>query len=56
MNTYQAPLRDIRFILEKPADAVGISHLPGCDNASLDIVAATLEVAGKFAAGGRLGR
>jgi len=50
MNTYQAPLRDIRFILEQLADVAGISNLPGCDNASSDIVAAILEEAGKFAA------
>lgn len=51
MNTYQAPLRDIRFILEQLADVAGISHLPGCDNAAPDVVAAILEEAGKFAAG-----
>jgi len=51
MNTYQAPLQDIRFILEHLADLESISRLPGCGDASLDLVGAILEEAGKFAAG-----
>jgi acyl-CoA dehydrogenase len=51
MITYKAPLQDIRFILEQLADLEGISRLPGCDDASPDVVAAILEEAGKFAAG-----
>jgi acyl-CoA dehydrogenase len=51
MNTYQAPLQDIRFILEHLAGLESISRLPGCEDASPDVVAAILEEAGKFAAG-----
>ena len=51
MSSYQAPLQDIRFILENLADIEGIAQLPDCQDASPDLVAAILEEAGKFAAG-----
>ncbi len=38
------------MILENLADVAGISRLPGCNNASPDLVTAILEEAGKFAA------
>ena len=51
MSTYQAPLQDIRFILEQLAGLEAISRLPSCADASPDLVAAIVEEAGKFAAG-----
>lgn len=51
MIDYQAPLRDMQFILDELADLEGIGALPGCEDASPDLVSAVLEEAGKFAAG-----
>ncbi len=51
MTTYQAPLADIRFILEHLAGLPEIARLPGCEDASPDLVAAIHDQAGKFAAG-----
>jgi len=51
MVSYSAPLRDMRFILEELADLSGIAQLPGCEEATPDLVGAILEEAEKFAAG-----
>ncbi|MFW3615796.1 acyl-CoA dehydrogenase [Billgrantia antri] len=51
MLDYQAPLRDMQFILEELAGLERIGELPGCEDASPDLVNAVLEEAGKFAAG-----
>ncbi|MBA2780854.1 acyl-CoA dehydrogenase [Billgrantia kenyensis] len=51
MLDYQAPLRDMQFILEELAGLERIGELPGCEDASPDLVSAVLEEAGKFAAG-----
>ncbi|RCV88201.1 acyl-CoA dehydrogenase [Billgrantia montanilacus] len=51
MIDYQAPLRDMQFILEELAGLERIGELPGCEDASQDLVSAVLEEAGKFAAG-----
>ncbi|MBW6393283.1 acyl-CoA dehydrogenase [Billgrantia antri] len=51
MLDYQAPLRDMQFILEELAGLEGIGELPECEDASPDLVNAVLEEAGKFAAG-----
>ncbi|MDO9598480.1 MAG: acyl-CoA dehydrogenase [Azoarcus sp.] len=51
MFDYNAPLRDMQFILNELAGLEAIGKLPGCEEASPDLVAAILEEAGKFAAG-----
>jgi acyl-CoA dehydrogenase len=51
MLDYQAPLRDMQFILEELASLERIGELPGCEDASPDLVSAVLEEAGKFATG-----
>ncbi len=51
MVDYTAPLRDMRFLLEELAGLEEIAALPGCEEASADLVAAVLEEAGRFAAG-----
>ncbi|AWI81448.1 acyl-CoA dehydrogenase [Parazoarcus communis] len=51
MFDYNAPLRDMQFILNELAGLDAIAGLPGCEDASPDLVAAILEEAGKFAAG-----
>lgn len=51
MYDYQAPLRDMQFILSTIAGLDEIAALPHCEEASADLVTAVLEEAGKFAAG-----
>ncbi len=51
MSDYQAPLRDIRFILEELAGLGDIGRLPGCEEATPDLVSVIHEEAGKFASG-----
>lgn len=51
MYDYQAPLRDMQFILNSIAGLTEIAALPQCEEASPDLVSAVLEEAGKFAAG-----
>jgi 3-(methylthio)propanoyl-CoA dehydrogenase len=51
MIDYSAPLRDMQFILDELAGLEGIAELPGCEDASADLVGAVLEEAGKFASG-----
>ena len=51
MIDYQAPLRDMQFILDELAGLGQITDLPGCEDASPDLMAAVLEEAGKFASG-----
>ncbi|MCB1757188.1 MAG: acyl-CoA dehydrogenase family protein, partial [Gammaproteobacteria bacterium] len=49
--SYQAPLRDMYFILKALAGSDELSLLPGCEEASEDLIKAVLEEAGKFASG-----
>jgi 3-(methylthio)propanoyl-CoA dehydrogenase len=51
MTDYTAPLRDMQFILKELAGLDAVACLPGCEEASEDLVSAVLEEAGKFAAG-----
>ena len=51
MTDYRAPLNDIRFLLNEVAGLPDIVRLPGCEEATTDLVDAVLEEAGKFAAG-----
>jgi 3-(methylthio)propanoyl-CoA dehydrogenase len=51
MSDYHAPLRDIRFILSELAGLNDIASLPGCEEATPELVDAILDEAGKFAAG-----
>ncbi|NMG35508.1 acyl-CoA dehydrogenase [Azoarcus sp. TTM-91] len=51
MPDYRAPLRDMQFILTELAGLEAVSRLPGCEDATPDLVGAILEEAGKFAAG-----
>lgn len=50
MNDYNAPLRDMQFILSELAGLDEIASLPGCDEVTPDLVDAILGQAGKFAA------
>ena len=51
MSDYTAPLADMRFALEEIAGIGEIATLPGCEQASPDLVEAILEEAGKLASG-----
>ena len=48
---YTAPLQDMQFVLKELAGLDQIAQLPGCEEASEDVVAAILEEADKFAGG-----
>jgi 3-(methylthio)propanoyl-CoA dehydrogenase len=50
MSEYTAPLRDMRFVLRELAGLDAVSRLPGCGEATPDVVDAILEGAGRFAA------
>ena len=51
MADYQAPLRDMHFVLNEVLAASQLSQLPGLEAATPDVVEAVLEEAGKMAAG-----
>jgi alkylation response protein AidB-like acyl-CoA dehydrogenase len=51
MSAYQAPLKDMRFVLNELAGLGEIAKLPGYQDASPDTVDAILEEASKFASG-----
>ena len=48
MPTYQAPLRDIRFVLHEMLGVEKIAELPGYEDATTDIVDAVLEEGAKL--------
>ena len=47
---YQAPVKDMLFVLNHLSGMEQIRQLPGYEEATPDIVSAVLEEAGKFAA------
>ncbi|HEY6821116.1 MAG TPA: acyl-CoA dehydrogenase [Burkholderiales bacterium] len=51
MSTYQAPLKDMRFVLNELAGLSEVAKLPGYEEATPDLVDAILEEAAKFASG-----
>ena len=51
MADYQAPLRDMRFMLNEVLDAAQLNKLPGLTAATPDVIDAVLEEAGKMTAG-----
>lgn len=46
--SYTAPVRDLVFACTELADLEGIARMPGCEDATPDLLAAILEEAGKF--------
>jgi alkylation response protein AidB-like acyl-CoA dehydrogenase len=50
MSTYQAPLRDMQFVLRELAGIEDVAKLPGCEE-TLDVLDSVLEEAAAFAAG-----
>ena len=51
MTDYAAPLADMRFALTEIAGIDQIARLPGCEQATPDVIDAVLEEAGKLAGG-----
>ena len=49
MTGYQAPLDDMRFLLEAVIPLTEITALPGCEEATTDLAETILEEAGKLA-------
>ena len=49
MAEYQAPLREMRFLINELAAYSTVQQLPGCEEFSTDLVDAILEEAAKFA-------
>ena len=46
--SYNAPLKDIQFVLTELANLAEINALPGCEDATPDTVEAVLEENAKF--------
>ena len=46
--SYQAPLKDMQFVLNELANLEQINQLPGCEDATADTVGAVLEESAKF--------
>jgi len=51
MNSYVAPLKDMRFVLSELAGLARIAKLPGCAEATTETVDAILEEAARFSSG-----
>jgi len=51
MTDYAAPLKDMRFVLTELAGLDAVARMPGCEEASPDLVDAILDEAAKYAAG-----
>ncbi len=51
MSTYAAPINDMQFVVKELVGLEQISRLPGCEEATPDLVDAVIEEAGKFATG-----
>ena len=49
MDTYSAPIADVRFALECHGDLSAVMGLPGYQETSWELADAILEAAGKFA-------
>lgn len=50
MSEYRAPLREMRFVLKELAGLDEVAGLPGCEEATADVVDAVLDEAARFAA------
>ena len=48
MQTYTAPLRDMRFVLDELHDSAALRTLPGLEDMTPDVLNSILEEAGKF--------
>lgn len=44
MSNYNAPIRDMQFVMRELAGLDAVAALPGCEDASPDVVDAILEL------------
>ena len=51
MQTYNAPLRDMRFVLHELLDASQLAALPGFEDATPDVIDAVLDASEIYKAG-----
>ena len=51
MSEYTAPIRDMQFVVQELAGLDQVARLPGCEEATADVVEAIFDEAGKFANG-----
>jgi alkylation response protein AidB-like acyl-CoA dehydrogenase len=51
MSSYAAPLKDMQFVLTELAGLDKVAALPGCEEATLDVVEAILDESAKFTGG-----
>ena len=51
MSNYIAPVKDMLFVMREIAGLDRVAQLPGCEEATLDVVEAILDEAAKFAGG-----
>ena len=51
MSTYSAPLRDMMFVMTELAGLDKVAALPGCEEATPDVVEAILDESAKFTSG-----
>ena len=51
MSEYIAPIRDMQFVLKELAGLEQVAQMPGCEDATPDMVDAIMEEAAKFAEG-----
>ena len=51
MSNYNAPIKDMQFVLNELAGLDAVAQLPGYEEATSDVVEAILEEAGKFSGG-----
>ena len=51
MSNYNAPIRDMQFVMRELAGLDEVTQLPGNEEVSADLVDAILEEADKFASG-----
>ena len=48
MQNYNAPLRDMRFVLHELHDSSSLNHLPGLEEITPDLLDTILDEAAKF--------
>ena len=51
MAEYTAPVRDMRFVIEEVVGLEEVAALPGCEEATAELLASILEEAGRLASG-----
>ena len=56
MSEYQAPVRDMQFVLKELVGLEAVAQLPGCEEVTADLVDQILDESARFCAGRSLPR